>query len=81
MNKDRPSLSLQNEFPIPHGWIQWKGTSVCMDVHCECGELTHIDEEFCYYIKCGNCGKIYECDGHIKLYPLDFEPEGCKEST
>lgn len=52
-----------------------------MDVHCECGELTHIDEEFCYYIKCGNCGKIYECDGHIKLYPLDFEPEGCKEST
>ena len=21
----------------PHGWIQWKGTGVCMDVHCKCG--------------------------------------------
>jgi len=24
----------------PHGWVQWKGTDVCMDVHCACG---HID--------------------------------------
>lgn len=21
----------------PHGWIQWKGTNVCLDYHCVCG--------------------------------------------
>jgi hypothetical protein len=33
-----------------HGWIQWKGTDVCMDIHCECGTLSHIDGEFAYII-------------------------------
>lgn len=21
----------------PHGWIQWKGTDVCVDIYCKCG--------------------------------------------
>ena len=62
----------------PHAWIQWKGTDVCMDVHCACGEQVHLDGYFAYHIKCGACGQVYECDGHIKLHPLDFEPEGTK---
>lgn len=41
-----------------HGWIQWKGTDVCMDVHCKCGEHSHLDAEFAYYIKCPKCGSI-----------------------
>lgn len=73
-----PSLSTPH--PEPHGWIQWKGTDVCMDVKCACGEHTHIDEEFCYHIKCGKCGRVYECDGHIRLIELDFEPENTKET-
>lgn len=56
-------------------WIQWKGTKVCMDVSCKCGEPFHIDAEFAYHIKCPKCGQVYECDGHIKLHPLDFESE------
>ena len=51
----------------PHGWIQFKGTDLCMDVYCKCGEHTHIDGDFLYFIKCGNCGTIYELNGHIEL--------------
>lgn len=36
--------------PTPHGWIQWKGTDVCMDFHCECGEANHYDGYFAYQI-------------------------------
>ncbi len=43
----------------PHGWIQWKGTEVCMDVHCACGELTHVDAEFAYNVQCPVCLRVY----------------------
>lgn len=62
----------------PHGWIQFKGTELCMDVHCKCGELTHIDGMFVYFIKCGNCGAVYELNGHIELIERTDEPEGLK---
>lgn len=51
----------------PHGWIQWKGTDVCMDIHCDCGQMSHVDGDFCYYVKCPHCDKVWECDGHIQL--------------
>lgn len=76
MSKEFPSFDTMHE--PPRGWIQWKGTMVCMDIHCKCGVLSHIDEEFCYHIKCPGCGQVYECDGHIQLHPLDFEPESTK---
>lgn len=66
--------SLFKKRKLPYGWIQWKGTSVCMDVHCQCGYHGHIDADFLYYIKCSKCGQIYECDGHIDLISLDFDP-------
>ncbi len=50
-----------------HGWIQWKGTAVCMDVHCTCGEHTHIDDEFAYFVRCGACGKTWQCNPNIEL--------------
>lgn len=78
--KKYPCPSLHIKHPEPHGWIQWKGTNVCMDVHCECGEHTHFDGDFCYYIKCGKCGAVYECDGHIRLHKLDIEPENTQVS-
>jgi hypothetical protein len=78
MSKEAPSLDIKHE--RPHGWIQWKGTNVCMDIHCSCGESTHIDAEFLYHVKCGACGRVYECDGHITLHPLDFEPDNVKVS-
>jgi hypothetical protein len=75
-NYEKLFPSCQIKHPEPHGWIQWKGTDVCLDINCKCGTITHIDAEFCYHVRCGMCGQIYECDGHIQLHPLDFEPEG-----
>lgn len=59
----------------PHGWIQWKGTSVCMDVWCACGELTHVDAEFAYTIRCGACGQLYDVLGEVILVPVPKEAE------
>lgn len=57
----------------PHGWVQWKGTNVCMDVHCPCGQSTHIDDDFVYYVECGACGKRFMVNGHVELVPLTDE--------
>ena len=61
----------------PYGHLQWKGINVCMDINCICGELTHVDGEFCYHVKCGNCGKIYFCNPYIEFIEVDYEPEYC----
>ena len=61
----------------PHGWIQWKGTDVCMDVYCACGHHSHIDDEFCYHVKCPKCGVVYFCNGHIELIQIEEEPDSC----
>ena len=57
----------QQIYDEPCGWIQWKGTDVCMDVHCKCGEHTHVDARFVYHIKCPHCGTVYFCNGHIEF--------------
>jgi len=57
----------------PRGWIQWKGTDVCCDIHCECGELMHVDAEFAYAVRCTNCERVYGMDPNITLVPLDPE--------
>jgi len=62
----------------PHGWVQWKNTNVCMDVHCKCGHMSHIDEMFVYSIKCPNCGTCYMVNGHIELIEIEEEPENVK---
>lgn len=59
----------------PHGRIQWKGTNVCMDVYCECGKHTHVDAEFCYRIRCGECGKLYDVAAYVRLVPIPPEDE------
>lgn len=56
---------------IPHGWIQWKGTDICVDVHCKCGAVGHIDGEFFYYYRCAECGAKYAVGQHIKLIELN----------
>lgn len=73
-HKAFPSEHIE-ERESPFARIQWKGTNVCMDIHCLCGCSLHLDDEFTYHIKCGKCEQVYECDPYIKLHPLDFEPE------
>lgn len=56
-----------------HGWIQWKGTDVCMDVHCACGVQTHFDGDFFYYFECPACHAKYAVGQNVKLIPLTAE--------
>lgn len=60
---------------IPHGWIQWKGTDVCIDLHCECGFLGHYDGDFFYKYRCPQCKKAYAVGACVKLIPLTPEEE------
>ncbi len=54
----------------PHGWIQWKGTRVCIDLHCECGALLHFDGDFLYYWVCPHCKRMWEMGTHIPMYEI-----------
>ena len=64
----------------PHAWIQWKGTNVCADIHCECGAMTHLDDEFAYSVRCVVCNRLYGMDPHVTLVPLeDSDVEGACE--
>ena len=57
----------------PSAELQWKGTDVCMDLYCVCGEPTHLDCEFVYFFKCSKCGRIYEMDPTIKMIEVPKE--------
>lgn len=52
---------------VPFGWIQWKGTRVCMDIHCTCGAHLHADTDFLYHVRCGECKKLYHVSGYVKM--------------
>lgn len=56
-----------------HGWIQWKGTDVCMDIHCECGHHGHIDVEFFYFFECPQCHAKYAVGQNVKFIKLTEE--------
>lgn len=79
MDKKYSGLSLEEEVisfsrsEDPHGWIQWKGTDVCIDIHCKCGEISHYDGEFMYHVKCPECKTIYEASGFVKLIEVPEE--------
>src|SRR4051812_34970606 len=57
----------------PHGWIQWKGTQVCMDLRCKCGYHGHVDTDFFYFYQCPNCLTKYAVGAHVKLIELTEE--------
>lgn len=56
-----------------HGWIQWKGTHVCIDLHCKCGAHMHFDGEFFYNFRCPHCGTAYAVGPTVKLIELTDE--------
>lgn len=58
------------ELPLPNAFIQWKGTDVCADYHCLCGQHFHIDAEFAYNVQCPYCQRIYEVSSVIELREL-----------
>lgn len=76
--KDWPGEFLQRDKDVPEpsegsAWIQWKGTEVCMDVHCRCGEHGHVDASFAYFYLCRGCGEKYAVGQVVRLYRLTPE--------
>ena len=57
----------------PCGWIQWKGTNVCMDIYCACGEHAHIDDDFAYFLRMPCCGRLYAVGQNVRLYEVNAE--------
>ena len=61
-------------------FIQWKGTTLCVDVYCSCSpeEPRHFDGDFAYFVQCDTCGAIYEMGTQVKLRKLvaGEEPAG-----
>jgi hypothetical protein len=42
-------------------YIQWQGTAVCGDFHCECGQYAHLcGAKGMFSIKCARCGVVWE---------------------
>ncbi len=56
-----------------NGWIQWKGTNVCIDLHCKCGHHGHYDGDFLYFYQCPACGAKYALGQNVKLIHLTEE--------
>lgn len=54
-------------------FIQWKGTDLCMDFHCECGRHSHIHGMFGYVIECVGCGALYEMGTQVRAYRMSDE--------
>jgi hypothetical protein len=63
-NRDHPNDG-------PTGWIQWKNTDACVDLHCVCGTLGHFDGYHMYKVECQDCGRKYVVGQNIKLIELD----------
>lgn len=39
-------------------FIQWKGTTVCMDLRCLCSAHLHLDIDFAYAVRCPFCKRV-----------------------
>ncbi len=61
-------------------FIQWKGTSVCLDFHCfKCNTFAHLDADFAYYLKCPSCGQHYAMPSTVTLKAVD-RPGQCVQT-
>ena len=56
-----------------YGWVQWKGTNVCMDIHCGCGYHGHVDADFFYFYRCPKCSKLFAVGQVVNMIALTPE--------
>lgn len=61
-------------------FIQWKGTSICMDFYCKCGEHNHYDGYFAYFVQCSSCKQIYKLASSVEMEEVD-SAENPKQSV
>lgn len=49
-------------------YIQWQGTRVCGDFHCECGAYAHVcGATGMFSIRCHKCGAVWEVPTTLTL--------------
>lgn len=48
----------------PNAFVQYKGTDICLDFTCTCGEVGHFDGYFAYVLKC-RCGLMWQMPSNI----------------
>jgi hypothetical protein len=66
---------VQDREPKPeavHGHLSLKGTDLCMQEECTCGESSHVDGMFVWTWRC-DCGKQYAVGQRIAL--IELTPE------
>jgi hypothetical protein len=52
-------------------FIQWKGTDVCMDLHCTvCQHHNHYDTDFAYFVQCAKCKTVFEMNCFVQFRPM-----------
>jgi len=57
-------------------FIQWKGTDVCMDVTCPCGESGHVDGYFAYHLSCTAYGRVLKVGTEVSLAEISLDELG-----
>jgi len=51
-------------------FLQHKGSALCIDLYCECGNHYHYDGDFLYNWKCNKCGSIYASGDILEMYKV-----------
>lgn len=41
-------------------FLQYKGTDICVDLYCTCGDQFHYDGYFATWLRCPHCRKVWE---------------------
>jgi len=74
MSADRAFDAIAAADPVPadspRGWIQYKGTDICVDLHCACGTHGHYDGDQMYFVRCKDCGRRYGVSQNVLLVEL-----------
>lgn len=69
--RDAPSVWDLNAPHPGRAFIQWKGTDVCMDLHCpKCEHHNHYDGMFCYFVQCAKCRTVFEMNCFVAFRPM-----------
>ena len=55
------------------GYIQYKGTDICIDLCCECGWNDHYDGYFCYGFTCPKCGQSYTLPDELNFTKVEVD--------
>ena len=69
---DREGRSAGNAPPPPAAFIQWKGTDVCLDFDCPCGNphSGHLDGDFVYALRCSECDRVFAMPSVVPLIEI-----------